>query len=82
MPNKTLHDYLCRLRELSKSCEFGTMTNDMIRDRLVLGIKDTAARATMLREADLNLHHKRGDIVSAPEASTTYFRPSGSEIRK
>ncbi|XP_011437820.3 retrovirus-related Pol polyprotein from transposon 297 [Magallana gigas] len=55
LPNETLNDYICRLRELAKSCEFRNMTDDMIRDRLVLGTKDTASRGRMLREADLTL---------------------------
>lgn len=62
LPNETLNDYICRLRELAKSCEFRNMTDDMIRDRLVLGTKDTASRGRMLREADLTLDKARPQL--------------------
>ena len=40
MSNKSFDDYLCRLRELAKTCEFGDIMDEMIRDRIVLGTKD------------------------------------------
>ena len=54
-PNEILDSYVARLRALSDSCDYGTLQNDMIRDRLVLGTRDNGARARMLREAELTL---------------------------
>ena len=53
--NEQIDTYVTRLRHLAQSCEFGNMTDQFIRDRIVLGTNDSAARARMFREQDLNL---------------------------
>lgn len=55
LPNETINDYICRLRELAKSCKSVNMIDYMERDRLLLGVKNKAARGSMLREADWTL---------------------------
>ena len=58
MSSESVDDYICRLRELSRSCKYNEMADpveEMIRDRLVLGTKDNSVRARMLRESNLNL---------------------------
>ena len=35
MSNESFDDYLCRLRELAKTCEFGDIMDEMIPDRIV-----------------------------------------------
>ena len=62
LQNENIDDYVTRLRQLSKSCDFGTLTDDLIRDRIVLGTKDPNLRARLLREPKLNL---RGAIDKA-----------------
>ena len=47
---ESVNDYIQWLRKLSKSCEFGALSDEMIRDRLVLGIADSNARGRLLRE--------------------------------
>ena len=44
-----------RLRKIASSCQFGTPTDEMIRDRLVIGIQDKSTKARLLREKDLSL---------------------------
>ncbi len=44
-----IDQYVTKLRQLSESCEFGTSHDELIRDRIVLGTKDSGARARMLR---------------------------------
>ncbi|XP_061185196.1 uncharacterized protein K02A2.6-like [Saccostrea echinata] len=56
MPNESFDDYLCRLRELAKTCEFGDIMDQMIRDRIVLGTKDQSVRGRLLRESKLTLN--------------------------
>lgn len=46
------------------------MTDDMIRDRLVLGTKDSAARGRMLREADLTLDKAINMCVTSERTSS------------
>ena len=54
-PEETVDGYFNRLRKLASSCQFGTLTEEMIRDRLVIGIQDTGTKARLLREKDLSL---------------------------
>ncbi|KAJ8044320.1 hypothetical protein HOLleu_07045 [Holothuria leucospilota] len=35
LPNEGIDEYVTRLRHLSKSCDFGALTDDLIRDRIV-----------------------------------------------
>ena len=51
MSNDSFDDYLCRLRELAKTCEFGDIMDGMIHDRIVLGTKDQSFRGRLLRES-------------------------------
>lgn len=47
--------YLAELRRKSENCEFGTMKDDLIKDRIVCGIRNGALRQRLLREHDLTL---------------------------
>ena len=44
------------LRQLTKPCNFANMTDSLLRDRIVLGTKDKAARACMFRDKAVDLH--------------------------
>ena len=46
--------YVAKVRKLD-TCEFGALKEDLIRDRLVMGTKDSSAQACMLREPNLTL---------------------------
>ena len=50
------------LRKLSESCEFSTLKNSLIKDRIVLGISDTKTRERLLRVSYLTLE-KAVDVV-------------------
>ena len=52
---ETVAQYITKLRQLASTCEFGSLENDLIRDRLVLGTIDPSVRARMLREPKLDL---------------------------
>ena len=54
-PNETVDQWVTKLRHLAKSCNFATMTDSMLRDRVVLGTKDKAARSRMFREKAVSL---------------------------
>ena len=56
MSNESFDDYLCPLRELAKTCEFGDIMDEMIRDRIVLGTKDQSVRGCLLRESTFTLN--------------------------
>ena len=43
--------YVNRLRKLASSCEFGALTNELIRDWLVIGVKDRDLKGLSLQKA-------------------------------
>ena len=49
-PNENVDQWVNRLRHLSNSYNFEAMTDSLLKDRVVLGTKDKAARAWMFRE--------------------------------
>ena len=55
-PNEQVDQYFNKLRQSAASCEFQGLRDELIRDRLVLGCRDSAARARMFREPNLDLN--------------------------
>ena len=43
--------YVNRLWKLASSCEFGALTNELIRDRLVIGVKDRDLKGLLFQKA-------------------------------
>ena len=46
--------YVTELKHLSKHCDFGVTLGDMIRDRLVCGVKSPKIQQRLLAEAELS----------------------------
>ena len=64
---KSYDQYRTALRKLAEGCAFETITPDeIIRDRLVFGIRDDKVRERLLREANLTLT-KTDEIARAAE---------------
>ena len=66
-PGESITSFLAALRSLAKTCEFPDMDN-MLRDRLVMGVADPATQRALLRQADLTLT-AAVDIAISEEAS-------------
>ena len=49
-PAETVDGYVNRLKKLASPCQFGTLTEEMILDRLVIGIEDNGTKARLHRE--------------------------------
>ena len=47
--------FLTDLRHLAKTCEYGDLTESLIKDRVVIGIFDDCVRERLLRQKDLTL---------------------------
>jgi hypothetical protein len=60
--------YLTELRVQAKKCAYCTLQDELIRDRLVVGIRDDKVRSRLLREPELTLQ-KCIDIAHAAEIS-------------
>lgn len=53
---ETVDEFVNRIRKLASSCQFGTLTEELIRDKLVLGISDQSTKLRLLKEEDLTLN--------------------------
>ena len=76
---ETIDAYANELRSLASTCEFGQLQDDLIRDRIVCGLKDNATRRKLLQESKLKLT-KCIDICRATESTTAQLKAmSGKE---
>ena len=66
-PGESITAFLADLRSLIVTCDFPDQDN-MLRDRLVMGVAERATQRALLREADLTLS-KAVDIALSEEAS-------------
>lgn len=65
---ETYEHYRTALRKLSEGCDFDAITPDeILRDRLIFGIRDTKVRGRLLRESGLTLA-KTDEICRAAES--------------
>ncbi|XP_018377969.1 PREDICTED: uncharacterized protein LOC108770761 [Trachymyrmex cornetzi] len=53
--DEIFENFLTDIKKLSQMCEFGIMTNRMVRDKIVFGIRDKALQDKFLKMEDLNL---------------------------
>ena len=73
VPEETVDCYVNRLRKLAASCQFGALAEEMIRDRLVIGIQDKGTKARLLREKDLSLD-KALDMCKSSEITNKQLK--------
>ena len=66
--SKGIELYITELETLSQSCKFGTLSDSLIRDRIVCRITSSHLRERFFRETDLSLT-KAIDICRATEVS-------------
>jgi len=71
--NETIDIYVSALRTLVRSCNFGALENPLLRDRIVIGVRDYATRKNLLQMRTLDLKQTI-DICRASEASTRQVR--------
>ena len=67
-----LDEFVLRLRQLADTCEYGSLKDSLIRDRLVIGTSDQACRERLLRERPVPDLDKCIDLLRASEISRTH----------
>ena len=70
-PGETIDQYVTDLR--TKTCEFGTLIDGCIRDRIVGGIIDDSMRNRLLQKADLTLE-KAIDMCRSSETTAAQMK--------
>ena len=76
-PGEGFESYYTELRNTLKGCEFGTLENNLLRDRLVCGIIDEIVIQKLLQVEDLTLE-KCVNLCRLFESSAKQLRTLGS----
>lgn len=71
-PNESCDVFIVRLRQLSGSCEFGGLCDSLIRDRLVIGTRDSSSRDRLLRERPVPDLQRCSEALRASELSLAH----------
>ena len=80
--DESVQSYVTRLRKLAASCEYGERTDDFIRDRLVIGLKDNGDKVRLLREKKLDLQKAIQMCTSSEVASHQMKKIQGVESKQ
>ncbi|KRX43593.1 hypothetical protein T05_8394 [Trichinella murrelli] len=67
-PNESITEYVAALRNLSENCNFGNTLDDMLRDRLVGGIRDEVIQRGLLAEPNLTFDLAQKMAIAAETA--------------
>ncbi|XP_028513100.1 uncharacterized protein LOC114574520, partial [Exaiptasia diaphana] len=71
--DETIDGYVNRLRKHAATCEFGVLTDELIRDRLVLGIREESTKLRLLKEDKLDLN-KALNICRSNEIASSQLK--------
>ena len=72
-PGERIDQYVTDLRSKAAQCEFGTLTDSLIRDRIVCGVLSDRTRSRLLKDAGLTLDGAI-DICRADEATAARMK--------
>ena len=75
---ESIDTYVNVLRNLAKNCDFKVLNDELIRDRIVCGIRDAAVRKSLLQMPNLTLQ-KCIDTVRAAEITSQQLKKMNSE---
>ena len=68
-PEETIDSFINRLRKAASMCQFGTLTEELIRDQLVIGLKDHSTKLRLLKEEGMDLN-KALSVCRSNEAAS------------
>ena len=80
-PGESIDHYVTDLRKKASSCEFGTLHDSLIRDRIVCGICSDHTRSRLLKEVDLVLP-KAIDMCRADEITASQIKTLATPSNK
>ena len=81
--SESFDGFVTELRKLIKSCDYGQLEDSILKDRIVIGIKDDATRRKLLQTRKLDLAQAI-DICRASETATKHLKEMAStaEVHK
>ncbi|XP_054287883.1 uncharacterized protein LOC129003610 [Macrosteles quadrilineatus] len=78
--DENIDSFVTDLRDLSSSCEFGQLTDSLIKDKLILGIRNRTLKDRLLQTKDLDLN-KALEICRASETASKQLGDICSDTR-
>ena len=75
-PGESVDDFLSDLRKMARTCEFAQLEDSLVRDRIVIGIRDEPTRRRLLQIKTLSLRDAI-DAAKASEATSRRLRVMG-----
>lgn len=79
--SESFQSYLSSLRILASSCEYGELKDDLIRDKIVCGIKSDTTRRHLLKESKLSLE-KAVQICQSNELSEQRTKQIANSVKE
>ena len=76
---ESIDQYVTALKLMTRNCAFGTLEEELIRDRIVCGVSSEKIKERLLRERDLTLD-KAIDLCRAEEKSKTQLKCISEEV--
>ena len=70
---ETFDQFLTALKELAKTCNFAAMHDELVRDRIVVGVKDYSVRKLLLQKKNLTLQ-ECADMCRASESTNEQMK--------
>ena len=78
---ETVDSYVNRLQKVASTCQLRTLTEELIRDRLVIGLQDHATKLRLLKEENLDMN-KALNICRSSEIATQQLKAMKTEENK
>ena len=72
-PDESVEQFVTELKRLAKNCEYGELTDSIIKDRIVEGINNDSTRARLLREKNLSLE-RCIEVCKAAEVADEHMK--------
>ena len=80
-PNETVDSYINNLRHLASTCEFGSLTDELIRGRLIIGVRDSGLTERLLRGQNLTLD-KALKLCKASETASEHLKSMSKRVEE
>ena len=80
-PEESVEQFATELKRLAKNCEYGELTDSIIKDRIVEGINNDSTRAWLLREKDLSLQ-RCIEVCKSSEVAEEHMKTLTHESNK
>ena len=83
--NESVDNFITDLFTLAQHCNYGTLQDEMVRDRIVVGLKDKTLSEKLQLEADLTLEKainqaRQKELVRQPQGIIRQEGPSASNV--